>query len=55
MLGKCFFICPGVILCYLAVIIAKKFVFVFRNIPVRLFNLYIKLTSILLGGLYGCD
>ncbi len=40
MLGKCFFICPGVILWYLAVIIAKKYVFVFRNIPVRLFNLY---------------
>ncbi len=33
-----FFICPGVILCYLAVIIAKKYVFVFRNIPVRLFT-----------------
>ncbi len=33
-----FFICPGVILRYLAVIIAKKYVFVFRNIPVRLFT-----------------
>ncbi len=54
MLGKCF-LSAGVILCYLAVIIAKKYVFVFRNIPVRHFNLYIKYTSILLGGLYGCD
>ncbi len=36
---KCFFICPGVFSCYLAVIIAKNYVFyvvVFRNIPVRI-------------------